>query len=220
MKKIVKNLFFFALLYFSLPLLINSVWAGYLTFDKTTVTVVNGATFQVSVTVNPESDGLNGAETYINYDASLLKATAVSAGVLFPTVTNDISASGKVFIAAYVDDPASSISSTGTIATVTFQALKDGNGTLSYDCDTTKIIKNDVNASNVIVCSQNGTSAVTVGSGSSNNPTAAPNTAPTAAPNGGDIGTLPQTGIFDNVVKFATPGFILLILGGALKLLL
>lgn len=211
MKKIVKNLFFLAFLYFSLPLLTNSVWAGYFIFDKTAVTAANGATFQIAVTVNPGSDGLNGAETYVSYDASLLKATAVSAGTLFPTVSNDVSVGGKVYIAAYVDDPASSISSAGTIATITFQALKEGNGTLSYDCDTSKIIKNDINASNVIVCSQDGTSAVTIGSGSSTNPTTAPNNNPDQ---------LPQTGVFDNVVRFAIPGFILLLLGGALKLVL
>jgi len=205
MKKIVANLFFLALLYFSLPLLMNSVWAGSLTFDKTTSTVANGGTFQVSVNVIPGSDSINSADVYVNYDPALLKATAVNSGVLFPTVSNDISTSGKVYIAGYVDDPASSVSSTGTIATITFQAIKEGTGTLSFDCNTSKIIKNDTDASNVITCSENGTSAVTIGNGS---------------PNGNAPTQLPQSGIFDNVVKFAFPGAILLILGSVIRSIL
>ena len=189
-----------------------SAQAASLKFDKTTATAANGATFQISVTVEPGSDALNSTDVYVTYDATLLKATLVSAGSLFPTVSNDISTSGKVYIAGMVNDPASSISTTGTLATITFQGLKEGSGTLSFDCNTSKIIKNDINASNVLVCSQNGTAAITVGSGSG--------TAPTTAPNNSAPAELPQSGIFDNVVKFAFPGAILLILGGVLRLVL
>src|SRR3989339_1867820 len=189
-----------------------SAQAATLKFDKTTATAANGATFQISVTVEPGSDALNSTDVYVTYDATLLKATLVSAGSLFPTVSNDISTSGKVYIAGMVNDPASSVSTTGTLATITFQGLKEGTGTLSFDCNTSKIIKNDINASNVITCSQNGTSAVTVGSGSG--------TAPTTAPNNSAPAELPQSGIFDNVVKFAFPGAILLILGSVLRLVL
>jgi len=189
-----------------------SAQAASLKFDKTTATAANGATFQISVTVEPGSDALNSTDVYVTYDATLLKATLVSAGSLFPTVSNDISTSGKVYIAGMVNDPASSISTTGTLATITFQGLKEGSGTLSFDCNTSKIIKNDINASNVLVCSQNGTAAITVGSGSG--------TAPTTAPNNSAPAELPQSGIFDNVVKFAFPGAILLILGSVLRLVL
>ncbi len=190
--------------------LVTEVQAASLNFDKSTATAANGATFQISVTVDPGSDALNSTDVYVTFDATLLKATAVSAGTMFPTVSNDISTSGKVYIAGMVNDPASSVSTTGTLATITFQGLKEGTGTLSFDCNTSKIIKNDINASNVITCSQNGTSAVTVGSGG------AAATAPTTAP----PAQLPQTGIFDNVVKFAFPGAILLILGSVLRLVL
>jgi len=189
-----------------------SAQAASLKFDKTTATAANGATFQISVTVEPGSDALNSTDVYVTYDATLLKATLVSAGSLFPTVSNDISTSGKVYIAGMVNDPASSISTTGTLATITFQGLKEGSGTLSFDCNTSKIIKNDINASNVMTCSQNGTAAITVGSGSG--------TAPTTAPNNSAPAELPQSGIFDNVVKFAFPGAILLILGSVLRLVL
>ncbi len=201
------------LMFFSLVPLVFSVEAASLTFDKTTATVANGATFTIGVVVDPGTDKMNSTDVYVTYDATLLKATAVAAGSLFPTVTNDISTSGKVYIAGLVNDPASSISTSGTVATITFQGLKEGSGTLSFDCNSSKIIKDDVNATNILTCSSNGTSAVTIGSG-----TALPTVTPGA---GGTVPTqLPQSGVFDNVIRFAIPGTILLILGSVLRLVL
>ena len=197
--------------------------AAYLKFDKTTATAANGATFQIGVMVEPGSDSLSSTDVYVTYDSTLLKATVVAAGTQFPTVTNDIATSGKVYIAGMVNDPASSISASGTLATITFQALKDGTGTLAFDCNLSKIIKNDLNATNVIVCGSNGTSAVTIGGGTTN-PTATP------TPGGGSSGTdspeptavseLPQSGVFDNVAGMAIPGMIILIIGLGIRLVL
>jgi hypothetical protein len=205
-KKILLTFSFFLIL----PVFFSGAQAASLKFDKATATAANGATFQISVTVDPGSDALNSTDAYVTFDSSLLKATEVVAGSLFPIVSNDISTAGKVYIAGMVSDPASSISTAGTLATITFQGLKEGTGTLAFDCSTSKIIKNDINASNVITCSLNGTAAVTVGSGGGG--AVVPTTAPPSQ--------LPQTGIFDNVIKFALPGGILLILGSVLRLVL
>lgn len=210
MKNFLKT-FLSLVVFFVVAPFVFSAEAASLNFDKATATAANGETFQISVTVDPGSDALNSTDVYVTFDSTLLKATEVSAGSLFPTVSNDISTSGKVYIAGMVNDPASSISTAGTLATITFQGLKDGSGTISFDCDTSKIIKNDINASNVITCSQNGTSAVTIGSGGSSG-----GTNPTSAP----VSELPQTGIFDNVTNIAIPGMILLIFGGIFRLLL
>ncbi|MFA6016811.1 MAG: cohesin domain-containing protein [Patescibacteria group bacterium] len=207
MKKIVKKIFFIVFFFLSVPLLSNPIQAGFFSFDKNTVTVANGATFEIAVIVNPGSDSLNGAETYISYDPNLLKVNSVSAGTLFPFSYNDTSVSGKIYVVANTDAPGSSVSSAGTIATITFQALKDGSGTLSYDCDTSKILKDDINVTNVVTCSQNTGSAVTIGGGQT--------TAPTNAPD-----QLPQSGVFDNVAKIAVPGMLLLFIGGIFRLLL
>jgi hypothetical protein len=188
--------------------LVKSVSAASLNFDKTTVSTTNSGTFQIAVTVDPGSDALNSVDAYVIFDATVIKATVVTAGSLFPTVSHDESTAGKVYIAGMVKDPASSISTTGTLATITFQGLKDGTGTLSFDCNTSKIIKNDINASNVISCSQNGTAAVTVGNNGGVQPTSS---APTQ---------LPKSGVFDNVVRFAIPGLLLFLVGGAFRLLL
>ena len=201
MKNLIKKLLLI-LIFFGLAPFFFKAEAAYLRFDQTSASTNNGSTFQIAVVVEPGSDSLRSVDAYVLYDSSLLKANSVSSGSLFPTVSNDISTSGKVYIAGMVNDVGSSISTSGTLATITFQGLKNGSGTLSFDCNLSKVVKNDINATNVIVCSQNGTASVTVGSGGSSG------------------GTLPQSGVFDNVVKFAVPGMILLILGGALRLVL
>jgi len=206
MKKILKTLLLLLVFFLSSPLLFNPAWAGFFKFDKTTVSVANGGTFQIAVTVDPGSDSLNSVDAYVTFDSTVLKATAVTAGSLFPTVSHDESTTGKVYIAGMVNDPASSISSAGTLATITFQGLKDGSATLAFDCNTSKIIKNDINASNVLVCSQNNSAAVTVGSGGGGS---------SSPPS-----ELPQSGVFDNVVKLVVPGMFLLLVGGIFRLLL
>lgn len=204
MKKLGQSLLFLIFFGLLLPGYLTSVKAASLKFDQTTVSTTNGGTFQVAVTIDPGSDALSSTDAYVTYDSSLLKVNSVVAGSLFPTVTNDISTSGKVYIAGMVNDTANSITTAGTLATITFQGLKDGSGTLAFDCSSSKIIKNDVNATNVITCSSNGTSAVTVGAGGTN---------PTSIPN-----QLPNTGTFDNVIRVAVPGVILLLLGSMFRL--
>lgn len=217
----IKKTIIAVLIFLGLTPMIFAVEAASLKFNNTTATVSNGGTFQIEVIVDPGSDSISSSDVYVSYDGTLLKATGVSAGTLFPTVTNDVATSGTVYIAGLVNDPANSVSTAGTIATITFQALKEGSGTLSFDCNSSKVIKNDLNATNVLTCSSNGTSAVTVGAGSSggSNPTATP----TTAASGGNNSTpteLPQTGIWDNVARLAIPGAVLLLLGGALRLIL
>ena len=212
MKKSLGRILFLLILFIVFPAVFGSANAASLKFDKTTVSTTNGGTFEIAVTVDPGSDTLSSVDAYVAYDASYLKVNTVTAGTLFPTVSNDISTSGKVYIAGMVNDPTTSISTSGTVATITFQALKDGSTTLTFDCNTSKIIKNDINASDVMTCSQNNSSAVTVGSGGSSggtNPTS-------AAP----VSELPRSGVFDNVANIAIPGIILLLLGSIFRLVL
>jgi len=219
-KKIILILILFLLTLFST----SGVLAASLKFDKTTVNVSNGGTFTIAVTVDPSPDAVTGTDVYVSYDASALKATSVAAGSLFPTVMNDISTSGRVYIAGLVNDPASSVTSAGTLATITFQALKETTVTLTFDCSMSKVIKNDINATNVLICSQNGSSQVTIGaggsSGSSSTVTPTQAVSSSESTNNETPQELPRSGIMDNMIKFALSGSILLILGGALRLVL
>ena len=203
------GIFFFTIIV--APAVLGQIYAGYLNFDQTSVSVANGGTFNLGVIVNAGSDQINGSDVYVTYDSSLLEAQSISAGTFFPTVTNNIT-SGRVYIAGMVDQPATSKTGSGTIATITFRALKEGTGTISFDCSTSTIVKNDINATNMINCNQNGTAAVTVGAGSGGGG---------GGGGGGTVPTsLPQTGFFDNARNFGTVGAILLFVGVVLKLVI
>ncbi len=208
-----KNKFFFIifgflLTFFLISGIFNKVGAANFSFDKTNVNVGNGQTFDIEITLNPGSDSIYSTDIYILYDSSILKPTTVTAGSLFPTVSNDLSQSGKVYIAAMVNDPTSAVSSSGTIAKITFQALKEGSTSLSFDCSSSKIIKNDANGTNVLVCSQNATSSVTIGNsgGGFNNQN-----------NNNNLNELPQTGIVEDFLKLGLSGLFLVIIGIFLK---
>lgn len=205
-----------SLLYFLPVVFVKSAEAALLKFDKTTVSVNANDTFTVDVIVDAGSSQISSTDAYVLYDANVVQAQSVTASAFFPTVTNQIT-SGKVFIYGTVDDPAVFKTGSGTVATITFKALKDGTTTLTYDCvqdsgSSSKIIQNDLNATNIIVCSQNGTVSVTVGSGTS------------GASSGGiqssNPSSLPQTGVIENLNRLAIPGAVLVILGGVLKLIL
>ena len=83
MKKILQTLLLLLVFFLSSPLLFNPAWAGFFKFDKTTVSVSNGGTFQIAVTVDPGSDALNSVDAYVTFDSTVLKATEVTAGSLF-----------------------------------------------------------------------------------------------------------------------------------------
>ena len=88
------------------------------------------------------------------YDPAYLEASSVAAGTYFPAVTNNITA-GKVSITGLIVDPGTYKTGAGVVATITFKSLKNGVTNVTFDCradvsNSSKIIKNDVNATNVI----------------------------------------------------------------------
>ncbi len=194
--------------------------AAFLKTDKTSYTVVKDGTFNVDVIVDAGTDVIRSTDVILVYDPTILTAQSVTAGTFFPTVANNI-ASGKVTITAYVDNAASSKSGSGTVATVSFKGIKDGSGTLTFDCGSatgSKVTKNDTNFTNVIVCTQNTSSSVTVGAGGA--ATTATPTPASSTPGATTPAALPQSGFFDNTANIAFPGMVLLLIGLGLKLLL
>jgi len=216
MKKILLTIFVLLFFFWLYPQVNAQAEAASLKFDKTTATVDVNSTLTISVMVDPGSESINGLDAYITYDATVLEAQSVANGTYFPYVSNNIT-SGKVYIAGMVDDTASSKTGTGTIATITFKGLKAGTAALAYDCTNSKIVKNDINATNILTCSENGTVTVTVGSGtnSSDSSSSSGSSSTTPTPS-----ALPQTGFFDEVPKYAIPGLILLLVGIMTRLLI
>lgn len=199
--------------------LADEVQAATLKFDKTSYAVDISGSVSVGVVVDAGSEQINSTDIYVIYDPLLLEARQVTPGTFFPTVTNNIS-SGKIYIAGLVDDAASSKTGSGTVATITFRGLAASVASLTFDCqantyNSSKIIKNDLNATNIIACNQNGTATVVVAGGSSSGGGSSG-----SGTGSGGSAPLPRSGVFENVVKFAIPGAILFIIGTAAKLLL
>ena len=211
MKKFVFSTILIFTAFFLSPAVMGQIQAGFLTFDKDTIVANIGDIFDVQIIVDPGSEQISSDDAYVIYDPSLIEAQGVTPLDYFPTVVNNIEF-GRVYVAGLVDDPATYKTGSGAVATVSFKALANGLGTLTYDCqpgvyNSSKIIKNDLHASNIIECDQNGRVNITIGSGIGGGITATPS-------------GLPRTGIFENVSRIAVPGIILLLLGGALRIIL
>lgn len=213
MRKSLLNLLLIIFLFIILPSF-GKIFAATLQFDPATVTTTSGQTFDLNINVNVGSDQVTSVDAFILYNSSLFEVSSISDGTFFPTVSKDSSQAGKVYVAAMVSDPATSKTGSGTIATVKFKAKADGTADIIFDCtqgSTTdsNVTKNDLNATDLIQCASNGKAAVTVGTGG---------VAPTNVP-ASTNSTLPQSGIFDNVIKYSVPGAILLLIGGLAKLM-
>lgn len=200
----------------------TAVQAASVKFDTGTVTVSVGSTFTINAVVDAGSDQITSTDMWILYDPLLLQAQSASAAAFFPAVTSNIT-SGKVYIAGIVTDPGTYRTGSGSVAAITFTGLKNGTATLSYDCRTdvsnsSKVIKNAVDPTNVINCTQNGTAIVTIGSGGSLTPTTV---APTAVYSQQATPTsLPRTGIMDQLPKLLFAGGFFVIVGVVMRVLL
>ncbi|MBI2051859.1 hypothetical protein HYT33_03810 [Candidatus Roizmanbacteria bacterium] len=220
-------------IFFTLSLIFaKAADAASLKFDKTSVDVATGETFQIGVVVDGGSEQYVGVDANVLFDSTILEAQSVTPGTFFPTVLKDIG-SQLIAIGGILNDLTTFKTGSGTVATITFKALKAGTVTLSFECqegseDESNVIKFNSNRTDLIVCSQNGSAQITVSGAAvpTSGPTATPTpttgvgAAPTVAPTATPPSELPKTGILDNIVRIAIPGLLLVIIGGALKVFL
>src|SRR3990167_5211233 len=157
-----------------------------LTFDPSTKDANVNDSIDINTIVNAGAENILSVDGYIKYDKTMLEFQNFTDGDFFPIVTTEEISDGNLYIGAYVDDPGTTKTGTGTYSTITFKALKEGTTTVEYFCDDTvnessEVIKDDINASNIINCSGNGTSVITIASsGTSVDPTSTPT--PTSTP--------------------------------------
>lgn len=202
----------------------GAVDAAFLKFDKASYSVAVDETFDVEIIVNPGSEQITSVDAYVIYDSAIINADSVTEGSYFPTVLNDLT-TGKVYIAGLVDSPSDYKEGVGTVATVTFKALKEGETDLVFDCDgqatvTSKVIKNDINSTDIIVCSENGTATVTIGvGGTTPDATGGAEDTPTPTPTQAVVTQLPASGTTENMIAMSILGAILVGVGGLTKLI-
>jgi len=207
-RKLIEKLLLFFFVFFLLS--VSSVQAAYLKFDKDQVNVAEGGEFDLQLIVDPEGEEITSIDAYIQFDKDLIEGISVTEGSYFPTVTNNIAAS-NIYVAGMVDDPANPKTGTGTVVTVKFKGKANANTTISFNCDSSKIIKNDINSTNIIACNKNKTAEINIGQGSTNNQT---NSGSSNSGNStGNNAQLPKTGVFDNTEKLFLPGAMLFVVG-------
>lgn len=213
-------LLIFIVFFLVLPHLANKVFAANLKFDSTEFSTKAGETFDVEVIVEPGSDAISSIDAYVDFDKALLQAQSATEGTYFPKDNfAQVLSEDQVYVAGYVNLGDAGKTESGTAATITFKALKNGTATLSFLCDTSqsqtsKIIKDineDPNSTNIITCEENGSAEVTIAEGTNTTGGTTDTTTPS---------TLPESGILDNLIKFAVPGAALVLIGTLLKLLL
>lgn len=196
MNKIMKKFIATTIFIFAVFVLLsqkNPVDAAFLRFSPTNISAVSGNTFQVGVLVDSGSDEILSTDAYIIFDSKVIQAQSVSDGTYFPYVVHNITP-GKVSIRGLVTDAATSRTGSGTLATLTFKVLAPGSAGLSFFCDmnasdTSKIVKNDINASNIIVCTQNNTATVTAVAPTPSTATASGTITPTGGAGNGNGGS-------------------------------
>lgn len=130
-----------------------------LTLSPTNTTVNTGDSFSLSVVVTPNGESLDTARVELDWDASKLEALAFDLGSLFPNLSpsNDIDNSGgDLSYGAYKFG--TPVTSSGTLATVTFRALSSGSTTISV-LSSSKLI---ADGSEKLNASALGSAAITV----------------------------------------------------------
>lgn len=196
----------------------SSVFAATLLFNPTFTEVRPENTFTVSINIDAGTDQLAGADIYITYDANLLEVQSITDGSYFPQV-EDVSNTGRLYISGFVNTQGDYKTGAGTVATMSFRALQEGNTELTVDCDpsetdTSKIVINDTSLSNILDCTTLQAHSITISMNAPDNGSSTTTTTTTTATE------LPQSGVVEDMITFAVWGGILIGIGATLRILL
>lgn len=134
----------------------SSVKAATVEMMPRTNSVHKGDEIVLEIKVDTGDNAINGVDANIFYDPKFVKVKSVLKADFMPFVSNRGDGS-RLEISTVVLDNKTIKKGKGTIAVATFEALNSGNAEFKFDCDlkksdTSKIVKNDLNATNLIEC--------------------------------------------------------------------
>jgi len=160
-------------------------------FEPSSTAVKKDQTFDININIDPVGEQVAGADIYLDYNAELLTLESVTAGTYFPLVAN-VPASGRLYISATVANQGDSKTGTGTIATVVFKASEVGTANISIDCDpqktdSSRMVKDDINATNILNCSLLKPHVVTISAANESTPTPTTDDVPSPTPTTGSF---------------------------------
>jgi hypothetical protein len=196
-----------------LILSVNSALAADLQFDPTTANVTTGQTVEIKINIDTGTDSVTSADAVITYNQSYLTVNRVTAGTFFSNISSNLNTAGKAYINAMTNSLSEAKTGSGHMATIVFQATSPGTVSLNFDCTSgsstdSNIIKNDANATDVIVCSSNGTASITI-SGNITQPTPTLIATPTTSLPVISVTpppALPRSGAFENMLSIIMGG--------------
>jgi len=198
---------------------VSAAEAATLQFKPSSVTANPGDTFDLEVVVDAETKEILAVDALFEYDANVLSIESMADGTYLEIAQKEFSEQGKGYAAGVVQQAGTSVTGKGTLVTVKFKAKAAGSTKVSFICkigDKTEsnISEASIDAPDLIDCSSNGVADVVVGGGS------APTKAPESSSTKPTPGSLPKTGMLDNVLIFSAIGGVLLLIGAGAKLLL
>jgi len=190
-------LFFLAMTFLSL-VYSQAVSAATLEFSPATGSYSTNENFNVEIKVDTSSQDTQSTDAVIEFDTTLLSVENVTYGSFYPTVLHS-EQNGKLYISGVVNDAASVKNGAGTLATVSFKGLTAGTATLSFVCttgrtDDSNVSKNDLDATDLLVCSSLVEGSYTLSGSTVSTPTP---TSTTDTGTGTDTGTTTGTEYLD-----------------------
>lgn len=145
-----------------------------LSFNPTDIKTKKGQEFQIQVNMFSGNEAVASTDVMINYDHTLLTPVTEKTqnGSIFQTVEAKILMPGKLYVYGFTEHKNEFSSAQGTVATISFKALQNGQTNITFDCNpqiknTSQIIAANSSFENIISCIATGahTSQVTVHDG-------------------------------------------------------
>lgn len=153
-----------------------------LSLTPTPISIAQGGTFNLAVNMDAKTNQVSAAQVQVNYDPTVLEAQSISAGtflsvVLLPGAINNGAAT--ITVGA---PPGAPVSGAGTIANLSFKALKATATSVSFDVTNTQVAAIGLTGNQV---GNLNPASVTVTSSATATPlpTATPTPIPTPTPN-------------------------------------
>lgn len=178
--KRVTYLFLTLFLIFGIVLIFpSSVLAtGKLTLEPVRSSLTVGSTLSVKIKIDTGTDKTTSADAWINYNSNQLEIVSIEDGGFYSNFFKKIFAN-KIYVGGAEVDSLSSKTGTGTLAILTIKGKQKGIAQLTFDCITGKtndsnIIKDDVNATDIINCPATTGGSYTITAGISEKKTLSP----------------------------------------------
>ncbi|NMC36255.1 hypothetical protein GYA49_04385 [Candidatus Beckwithbacteria bacterium] len=194
----------------------SGVWAASLKLSPASGSYDEGDSFSVKLDLVVSSESVDGVDAVLNFDEDKLEVTQITEGTLFDNhpVKSFDNTNGKITISALVasTNPVDPVTTSGTIATITFKAIDGGTAAVDFVLQTDdsvnySYISENETSNNILSGRTNGSYTITADDG---------------ADDDGDTGgfggagtttTLPSAGHAEQLLFLLGGGITLMIIG-------